>query len=413
MTGDSVKRRMLRPASGPSPATAAGIGRIWGNAVARVAEDRLGLPVEAGSASIAGAGIAGFLSAISSNAMLLRLDGRSGAQGLALVGSDAVAALVEMHTMRRLRQTAPDPRPPTRTDAAIVSPILDEALAMLTASADDGLVPKWAAGWSVAAFAPDPRPLGLTMPDIAYRRITLPLIFGLDRARSSDLSLLVPDGGAGIGLPRPDEPPENWQERLGRAAMPAPAEVRGVLWRLRMPLAAVIALKTGDSLTILEDAIDAVRVEAADGRCLAVGRLGQLRGDRAVRLREFAGPDGEIGPAGDGSAALPPGGAGAPGGGSGGALGGASGGAAGGGSGRGAAGRDALAEGFMSAGLPTLDSPAGGAGGGLGAGDLGLGGETGGMGTTLGALPLAADAADGGMPALAFPTIGDLPDRID
>ncbi len=365
MTDDNVKRRMLRPASGPSPAAAAGIGRIWGNAVARVAEDRLALPLESGAAVIGPAAVAPFLAGIPANAMLLRLDGPAGAQGLALVGPDAVAALVEMHTMRRLRPVAPDPRPPTRTDAAIVSPVIDASLAMLTGSADEGLVPNWAAGWKVAAFAPDPRPLGLTMPDIGYQRMTLPLIFGLDRARASDLSLLMPDTGS-VAIPPPmaDKAPEDWRDRLGRVTMPAPAEVRGVLWRLKMPLGAIALLKPGDSLTIPDEAIDGVRVESSDGGCLAVGRLGQLRGDRAVRLREVAGAEGQF-------RAPPPDG---PGGGL--SLSGA------GGFGGGAPGH---AEGYglpdiAADGLPDLPPP---------------------------------EPADTGAPAFAFARVEDLPDRID
>ncbi|MFZ5709733.1 MAG: FliM/FliN family flagellar motor switch protein [Pseudomonadota bacterium] len=295
---------MLRPLSRPAPSPAEGPGRLWGLAVARAAQHRLDLPVHIGESRLDRTALAPFLAGLPDLVMILRLEGRQEARGLAVLSPDAFAALVEMHTMRRLRPAPPAARRPTRTDAAIVAPIIDLALDLLSGDGADGGagggagggIPGWATGWRYGAFAPDPRPLGLTMPDVPYLHLATALELGADRSRGGDIALFLPEGRT----EPPEDPAErraDWSGRMEAAALSVPAEVRAVLWRFRLPLAAAIALSPGRQITLPATALAAVRIEGRDGSLTATGRLGQFRGARAVRLAEVC--SGGQAPSGD------------------------------------------------------------------------------------------------------------------
>ena len=71
---------------------------------------------------------------------------------------------------------------------------------------------------------------------------------------------------------------------MERTVMATPAQLEGVLDRLRLPWSAVVALKAGDLIPLPMAALDRVQMEGVGGRRLAMGRLGQCRGHRAVRL---------------------------------------------------------------------------------------------------------------------------------
>jgi flagellar motor switch protein FliM len=71
---------------------------------------------------------------------------------------------------------------------------------------------------------------------------------------------------------------------LETAVMRAPASLRAELGRLTLPLSEVLDLGVGGALTLPLSALEEVRLTALDGTEQAVGRLGQSRGMRAIRL---------------------------------------------------------------------------------------------------------------------------------
>ncbi|WP_248633547.1 FliM/FliN family flagellar motor C-terminal domain-containing protein, partial [Cereibacter changlensis] len=60
--------------------------------------------------------------------------------------------------------------------------------------------------------------------------------------------------------------------------MAADCVLEGVLHRLSLPLAAVMALEPGSLVPLPMAALERIGLEGSDGRRLAEGRLGQNRG---------------------------------------------------------------------------------------------------------------------------------------
>ena len=56
--------------------------------------------------------------------------------------------------------------------------------------------------------------------------------------------------------------------------------------RLSLPLGTVLGLAVGEVLPLVDVAIDRIVMAGADGRPLAVGKLGQFQGHRAIRITE-------------------------------------------------------------------------------------------------------------------------------
>jgi flagellar motor switch protein FliM len=79
----------------------------------------------------------------------------------------------------------------------------------------------------------------------------------------------------------------DWDQSLSASVMRAPASLRAELGRVTMPLSKVLELGVGGALTLPLSALEEVQLAALDGTVQAVGRLGQSRGMRAVRLTSW------------------------------------------------------------------------------------------------------------------------------
>jgi flagellar motor switch protein FliM len=67
--------------------------------------------------------------------------------------------------------------------------------------------------------------------------------------------------------------------------------VQAALSRITLPLSAVVQMKPGDLLPLPLAALDRIEITGQDGQPCAVGRLGQSRGMRALRLRHVGAPE--------------------------------------------------------------------------------------------------------------------------
>ena len=66
--------------------------------------------------------------------------------------------------------------------------------------------------------------------------------------------------------------------------MATPTQLQAVLHRLSIPLSAVMQLQAGDLMPLPMASVEKLRLEGSGGRRLVMGRLGQARGFRAVKL---------------------------------------------------------------------------------------------------------------------------------
>lgn len=307
--------------AGRAPPSAAAMtpARALGQALAVAAQEMMDLPLRVLKAEDLRLSLAELLEMVEPLALLAVLEGPREALGLAALSPGMLASLIEMQTIGRIGPSEAEARRPTRTDAAMSAGFLDRALAEVETflAADEAIT--WAGGFRYGSFLDDPRPLGLVLEEGGYRVLRLGLGFGAEAARRGDLLLALPypgrgappagRGGAGArsqarsgtGAAPPagwspgdgaaGDAAAQWQGRLDRAVMQAPAELHAVMDRISLPLSAVLALRPGALIELPPDAVAALRLEGADGRLLTLARLGQIRGYRAVRLKEVIDGD--------------------------------------------------------------------------------------------------------------------------
>ncbi len=129
-------------------------------------------------------------------ALIALLDGPGGGLGMIALAPEVTSALVEMQTIGRVAAAAPAPRRPTRTDAAMVSAVIDRALAELEAVLAEEADLVWTGGFRYASFLEDARPLGLLLEDQPYRVLTTDLVMG-ENGRGGRVILALPAEGRG------------------------------------------------------------------------------------------------------------------------------------------------------------------------------------------------------------------------
>lgn len=288
MPGEVLRKKLqsTQPLSGD-----AGIGaeRAWRVAFARAARDMMQLPVDFVSLSMARLSLPELLDMPPEHALILMLEGPEDSLGLLILSPPLVSAMVEILTIGKCGTQAPEPRKPTRTDAAMLSPLADLALSYL----EDALagLPDliWVGGFRFASFIEEARPLGLLLEDISYRALTARLSLA-QGARTGDMVLVLPADGQGHqahvtrqpaldGAPLPD-----FASALAENVEGACCPLDAVLTRLSLPLSAVLRLSVDMMLPLPNAALDLIRCEGLDRRAVGEGRLGQHRGMRALRL---------------------------------------------------------------------------------------------------------------------------------
>jgi flagellar motor switch protein FliM len=233
--------------------------------------------------------------------LLAVIEGPGDGLGLVALCPQILSAFIEVLTTGRISRGDPAPRKPTRTDAAMAAGLIDSVLAELEIAMEGGDDLCWAGGYRYASFLADMRPIGLILEDQAYRVLVAKLTLG-GGARQGEVILALPaqphikprsKGGPkdGVhGVPAPSAETEDWQDAMERAVMTAEADLCAVLHRMTLPLSAVMSFEPGLLVPLPLAALDQVAVEGPGGRRLAEGRLGQNRGNRALRLT-FADAD--------------------------------------------------------------------------------------------------------------------------
>lgn len=230
-------------------------------------------------------------------ALLAVVEGPGEALGVLALAPALVAGLIEAQTTGRPGSGPVLPRRPTRTDAAMCAGFVDAALAGFGAQLAAAPDRAWAEGFRYASFLDDPRPLGLLLEETSYRVLRLGLELGEGAARAGALVLALPAEGRGPG-PEPPAPGAGveaaaaraWSERMERGVLASPVRIDAVLHRTSLPIAAVLALRPGSVIPVPLAALERLRLEGLDGCAVALGRLGQHRGHRALRIVEDGDP---------------------------------------------------------------------------------------------------------------------------
>jgi flagellar motor switch protein FliM len=292
VAGDVIRRKLAAGRAG-GPEVAQGADRVWRVALARAANDLIALPLEVARLSAARRTLAELLDLAPERALIAVLEGPGEGLGIVALSAPVLSAMIEMQTMGRVGSAAPPARKPTRTDATMVAGVIDRALEELEAGLDFDADITWAGGFRYASFLDDPRPLGLLLEEESYRVLAAEVRLA-GGAKSGEVLLALPAEGRGRApRPMPEETPApvaqaQFSRALTEQVMVTEAELSGVLHRMTVPLSQVMGLAPGAILPLPMAALDRIVLQGLDGRQLAVGKLGQNRGMRAVRLRRPA-----------------------------------------------------------------------------------------------------------------------------
>ncbi|MEX1660440.1 FliM/FliN family flagellar motor switch protein [Thioclava sp. 15-R06ZXC-3] len=299
--GKSVLRKKAEAGRPVADGAVMSAERAISSGLAKVAQDMLTLPLRVTALEETRRSLADLPETLEDLSLLALIEGPSEALGLIALPPATLQALIEMQTMGRLSKTPPGPRKPTRIDAAMAVDFIDSLLTSIETSLIEDDAISWAGGFRYASYLDDPRPLGLLLEDVTFRVWTVQFVLGESGEREGAFLWAVPQKGRGAHLKRDpsvactgDEagahktlaallvPP--WEEQIERTVMSTPAELTAVLHRMTLPLSAVLNFKPGMELPLPADSLEQITLEAQGRRKLSFARLGQSRGNRALRL---------------------------------------------------------------------------------------------------------------------------------
>ncbi|MFT3689340.1 FliM/FliN family flagellar motor switch protein [Paenirhodobacter sp.] len=236
--------------------------------------------------------------------LFMLIEGPGEALGVIAIPPAALSAIIEMQTTGRLGRGNPEPRRPTRTDAAMAADLVDALLMAIDEEMGLTEASVWASGFRYASCLEDPRPLEMLLEDLPYRAWTIELAMGEGGARRGNLLWVIPAQGRGKRGLTPgaresaaaraeDQADRVWTERMELSVNATQAVMDTVLHRFTLPLSTVMTLKPGMTIPVPSDALTRLRLEAG-GRMLSLARLGQHSGMRALRLIGAEAEDDEI-----------------------------------------------------------------------------------------------------------------------
>ena len=221
--------------------------------------------------------------------LMVLLDGPRGARGAVRIDAALLAALIEVQTTGRVTGRGTGGRAVTRTDAAIAAPLIDAALggaeAKLNDEAEDGggeAPPHWVSGYRFGVMMEDARGMSLALGAPAFHVFRIMVEVG-DDGHPGAISFLIPVPEAPL-RPAVGESDGAPARTLEQSAMNAPVSLEAVLGRVTMPLEKVCALEVGGLIPISGEGGLKIRLEGSQKHVVALAKLGQLNGARAVRL---------------------------------------------------------------------------------------------------------------------------------
>lgn len=251
-------------------------------AFARAAQDSMGLEVVATGCAETRLSVDDIIGGLAETHLLMLLKGPEAVHGLAVVDFQMVAAVVEYQTTGRVVPDAAVAREATRTDAMMISELLDAALAIFDAELAQMPDAPPASGFRTMVVLKDARAVSMALEEVPFRQFSL----ALDVGRGAKIGE--------IGLYFPHDPPrkenfrsqeiKDWQGQWQGHVMQLQAPIEAIIHRVSMSLEDVKALEVGSLIPVPAAQISAISLEGVDGRSVAIGKLGQVSGNRAIRI---------------------------------------------------------------------------------------------------------------------------------
>ena len=202
--------------------------------------------------------------------------------GLLVVDPGLLAALIEVQTLGQVTAAAARERLPTRTDAVVASDLLDKWLTDTGRAAE---VAEIAQELPFYGYARQHGMLGLRAVELTldpgeYQSLRVTMSLG-GGAKTGALTFYLP-AWAGISGRLPVT--GSLGEELRSNIADAPAVMEAILARVDEPLERVLGFQEGDVISVPLERLYQISLEAGVGRKIAEAQLGQIKGNRAVRL---------------------------------------------------------------------------------------------------------------------------------
>lgn len=234
------------------------------------------------------------MEAIPEDSLVTILAAKDGAQGLAAVDPQLLAALIETQTTGQISAIPAVVRPWTITDGQMCEPFIDRVFDMLELLLDaDGRGP-WFYGYRFLRKVNDRRKLAMTLEETRYLFYACKVELG-DGAKTGMLWLALPDSVRSAttdGHVGPEH--EDWQGGLRASVLESTVQLTAILHQARVPLSWLMSLKVGHRIDIPGPQIEALTVVDSGNRVVGTARLGQASGQRAIRMTSSRGENAGI-----------------------------------------------------------------------------------------------------------------------
>lgn len=277
----SVLRRLVAP---PPAKLAMTVPRAAERALLRTFQDQLGLPVRVDDVVEGDDSVQSWSADIPEKALKLVLEGPGGRTGAAVLDPGLCAAVVEMRLTGHLADEQPPVRDVTAIDTALLEQFVNAAMTQFATRLDGMPQAGWAKGFKVARPIEDARLYQFALPEGPMPALGIKMTLG-SGPRQGELRLLLPPLVAGQPVTgAAGQAGVDWTQSLTEGFLGTNLPIDAVMDRQAIPLAQVAGWKAGDMVPVSGAALNSVRLEAAGGTVLALGRLGQSSGQRAIKL---------------------------------------------------------------------------------------------------------------------------------
>ncbi|WP_424940477.1 FliM/FliN family flagellar motor switch protein [Aliiroseovarius sp. S253] len=272
-----------RPPSGISPLTATG---ALGNALQRAAQDVAKISTAMRSSVEGKAVLDAVLDELPEQALLCLVEGPDSGFGMVILDGALMVGLVEALTIGKVSNAlVPGDRSPTRTDAAICADFVDRLLECFEAEVQDAQleIAAQVTGYRYALPFMDPQLIPLTLENVMYRtyRAELDLAGG---AKQGALTLILPFDPPAKTKRDAAVEGGTTDATLADVAMTCQAELRAILHQVHLPVTDVAKLEVGMMIPVPAQALGHVDLLDPKGDIVTTCRLGQIHGQRALRI---------------------------------------------------------------------------------------------------------------------------------
>ncbi len=262
------------------------------SAFARMANDWRGLGAQVRRVTQRAISVAEVADLIEPGMFVAILDGTGDSLGVALICPKLLAGLVEGVATGRVIAAPTAARQPTRTDAALLAPMIDVLLRQISERCQTLPLAQGVGGFVYGSFMQDTRPLSILLEDGQFRLFSFDVALG-DNVVHGTWSLILPDvplvsNMTSTGAISGEE--TLWGQQMESVVSNSPTQLDAVLFKAQLSLSTALSLSPGDMLCIPLGALEALTLRSLDGANLGTGRLGQARGQRALRLTCDLGP---------------------------------------------------------------------------------------------------------------------------